>query len=111
MLSAQKIRHSLCTTYKVQRVGLQFQVEIEQPSLTNTPSFYQHVNGRGKLWRASIRILSEMAWLGEILSVLCVALRLAEGLTVSLSGSDTCQNFTVDEQYNSSYPRVLCCLV
>lgn len=46
-----------------------------------------------------------------LLALLCLILRISKGLTVSLSGSDTCQNITIDEEYDASQPRVLCCLV
>ena len=54
---------------------------------------------------------SAMAHTVELLAVLCVILRIVKGATVSLNGSDTCQNFTIEEDYDASQPLVLCCLV
>ena len=53
-----------------------------------------------------------MAWIGvDLLALLCLILLIAKAFTLNLSGSDTCQNITIDEDYNASQPRVLCCLV
>ena len=53
-----------------------------------------------------------MARVSEFFAVLFAVLRVVKGLTVSLTGSDTCQNFVVDDdEYNASCPLVLCCLV